>query len=359
MKFSIAINMIRSQPSQDMREVCKHALELAQIADRGGFETAWVSEHHAIEMTISPNPFVLLSHWAANTDSIRLGTAVVVAPYWHPVRLAGEAALTDVLCDGRLELGIGRGAYQYEFDRMAGGMPQKQGGAYVKEIIPAVRALWQGDYAHDGELWSFPAVTSVPKPVQKPHPRIWVAARDPDTFDWAVKNHCNIMTTPLRKPFSEVESLVERFEAAVAEHPGVARPEHMMLRLACVVEKAQDAEAPARAVVDFWRHFENLFTGRGAVNNGFPEPVDWEVISGKENCAPEDLCENMLFGTPAQIVAKLKRYQQAGVDHLLYGANFGLPHALTKRSLELFISEVMPHFRDSRKADDASHMQAM
>lgn len=357
MKFSIAINMIRADASQDMRAVSRHALELAQMADRAGFETAWVSEHHAIEMTISPNPFVLLSHWAAHTDSIRLGTAVVVAPYWHPVRLAGEAALTDVLCDGRLELGIGRGAYQYEFDRMAGGMPQRQGVAHVKEIIPAVKALWRGDYAHDGELWSFPAVTSVPKPVQKPHPRIWVAARDPGTFDWAVKNGCDIMTTPLRKPFSEVQSLVGRFETAVAGHPG-ARPEHMMLRLACVVEKEKDADIPARAVVNFWRHFENLFTGGGAVNNGFPEPVDWEVISGKENCAPEDLCENMLFGTPAQIVAKLKRYRQAGVGHLLYGANFGMPHALTKRSLELFISEVMPHFRDSSEAPEAGRMRA-
>jgi len=349
MKFSIAINLIRSRPSQDMREVYRNALELAQTADQGGFEIAWVPEHHTIEMTISPNPFVLLSHWAANTDSIRLGTAVVVAPYWHPVRLAGEAALTDVLCGGRLELGIGRGAYQYEFDRMAGGMPQRRGAAHVKEIIPVIKALWKGDYAHDGELWSFPAVTSVPKPVQKPHPRIWVAARDPDTFHWAVKNNCDIMTTPLRKPFSEVQSLVGRFESAVAGNPG-RTPEHMMQRLTCVVEKEEDAEIPARAVVNYWRYFENLFTGAGSVNNGFPEPVDLETINGKEDCGAEDLCENMLFGTPEQIIAKLNRYRQAGVNHLLYGANFDLPHALTKRSLQLFIAEVMPHFREQAGA---------
>jgi len=166
------------------------------------------------------------------------------------------------------------------------------------------------------------------------------------------------MTTPLRKPFSEVQSLVERFDAAVAAHPG-RTPEHMMQRLTCVVEKEQDAAIPARAVVNFWRHFENLFTGCGAVNNGFPQPVDWETISGKENCSTEDLCENMLFGTPEQVIAKLERYQQTGVNHLLYGANFDMPHALTKRSLELFISEVMPHFQDSPSAADANRMRAM
>ena len=95
-------------------------------------------------MTIGPNPFLVLAHWAAHTKTIRLGPAVVVAPYWHPIRLAGEAALLDVISNGRLEFGIGRGAYQYEFDRMAGGMPQERGVAYMKEMLPAVQGLWQG-----------------------------------------------------------------------------------------------------------------------------------------------------------------------------------------------------------------------
>src|SRR5437899_1731005 len=120
---------------------------------------------------IAPNPLVLIVHWAAHARRIRLGTAVITAPYWNPLRAAGEIALADILTGGRLEVGFGRGAYQYEFDRMAGGMAQERGGDYLRELVPAVQKLWQGDYAHDGTIWKFPRATSVPKPLQQPHPR--------------------------------------------------------------------------------------------------------------------------------------------------------------------------------------------
>jgi flavin-dependent trigonelline monooxygenase, oxygenase component len=80
-------------------------------------------------------------HWAAHTLRIRLGAAVVVAPYWHPIRVAGEAALFDIYSDGWLELGLGRGAFQCEFDRMAGGMDQREGGRHLRQMLPVLRAL--------------------------------------------------------------------------------------------------------------------------------------------------------------------------------------------------------------------------
>ena len=92
MRFSISISLERFDPNSDMRTVAAQALELVQIAEQGGFEIAWTPEHHTIEFTIAPNPFTILTHWAAHTRTIRLGTAVVVAPYWHPIRVAGEAA---------------------------------------------------------------------------------------------------------------------------------------------------------------------------------------------------------------------------------------------------------------------------
>lgn len=171
MKFTLSINMERTSPAVDMRDVARHTLEMAQMAEVGGFDIVWVGEHYTIEPTISPAPFQLLAHLAAHTSTVRLGTACVVAPYWHPIKLAGEAAMFDLLSGGRLELGIGRGAYQWEFDRLAGGIPQQRGVAYMKELLPALKGLWQGDYEHKGEYWSFPTATSVPKPLQKPHPR--------------------------------------------------------------------------------------------------------------------------------------------------------------------------------------------
>ncbi len=128
MKFQLAINLERIAPDVDMRDVARHTLEMVQMADEGGFEIVWSAEHHALEMTIAPNPFQLLTWWAAHTTRIRLGTAVAVAAYWHPINLAGEAAMTDLISGGRLEFGIGSGAYQREFDRMRPGL--KQSDAY-------------------------------------------------------------------------------------------------------------------------------------------------------------------------------------------------------------------------------------
>src|SRR5262249_34943416 len=149
----------RMTPSDDMRDVVRHVTHMAQMAEDGGFDIVWAAEHHAIEMTIAPAPFQLLAHLAAHTSRVRLGTAVVVAPYWHPIKLAGEAALFDILSGGRLEFGIGKGAYQREFDRMAGGVNQNIGVPMMLEMIPALLGLWQGDYEHNGKYWSFPSAT--------------------------------------------------------------------------------------------------------------------------------------------------------------------------------------------------------
>lgn len=328
-----------------MEAIASRALELVQLAEQGGFEIAWAAEHHGVELTVAPNPFLILTHWAAHTRRIRLGTAVVVAPYWHPIRLAGEAGLTDLYSGGRLELGLGRGAFQYEFDRMAGGIPQERGGEYLREMLPALRGLWRGDYEHDGELWQFPRATALPKPVQQPHPPLWVAARGPETFDWAVENGIDIMSTPLHKPFSEVRALAERLQATLADHPRARRPRFLVLRRTCVYEARAEWRQVAETERRYARRFDGLFHTSGEVLNGFPQP-----IAGRSDEIDDETLEavktNMMFGTPDEVVAKLHQYEAVGVDLFCYGANFDLPHEKARRSLELFIERVMPHFAD-------------
>src|ERR1700721_2480231 len=99
--------MARTSPGQDTRQVVRQMLELVRLAEAGGFEIAWAAEHHTIELMAGPNPFTILMHWAAHPSRIRLGTAVVVAPYWHPIRLAGEAGWFVVLRDARRRWGVG------------------------------------------------------------------------------------------------------------------------------------------------------------------------------------------------------------------------------------------------------------
>lgn len=99
------------------------------------------------------------------------------------------------------------------------GLKRSDAWRYMHELLPAVKALWEGDYEHKGEFWSFPTSTSVPKAVQKPHPSIWVAARAPITYDYAVKHGCNIMAWPLTRPMSEAELYRDRLAEAMEVNP--------------------------------------------------------------------------------------------------------------------------------------------
>jgi alkanesulfonate monooxygenase SsuD/methylene tetrahydromethanopterin reductase-like flavin-dependent oxidoreductase (luciferase family) len=350
MKFAVSLSMERFSPDVPMQTVMANLLELAKIADEGGFETLWTSEHHTLECTIAPNPFQTLVWLGQHTERIRLGTATLAAAYWHPIRLAGEAALCDHLTNGRLEFGIARGSYQYEFDRMTPGLQQQEGVGYMKELVPAVQKLWAGDYAHDGHYWKFPLTAAVPKPLQKDQPRIWVAARDPGTFDWAVGIGANILSTPLSLPAAEIAVLGEKFNKAVADNPHVPRPRFMMQRRTCVYANASDWELPVKHSMDFGRAFENLMQNIGTVHNGFPEPVPFESVKGKDNYNPENLRRNLMFGTPDEIIEKLLDYEAAGVDQYCLGLTFNLPFELQKQTLRLFIDEVMPVFAERERA---------
>ena len=344
LKFQLAVNLERLDDKVGMEEVKDHTLEMVQMADQGNFNIAWAAEHHAIEMTIAPNPFQILTWWANNTERIRLGTAVVNAAYWHPINLAGEAAFTDLISGGRLEFGIGSGAYQREFDRMRPGLKQQDGWKYMQEMLPLVKKLWEGDVEHDGEFWQFPSSTSCPKPLQKPHPPFWVAARSPITFDYAVRNGCNIMSWPLTRPFSEAELYKSQFEEALKINPTAFKPKFAMMRHSAVYTSEQGKEMALKAVQTVLGQFENLFKNLGDVKNGFTKQIPLEMLEGREQYDPEMLVNNLLFGDPETVIQKLKKYEALGIDEFIYYASMGLDHKEQKKSLKLFIEEVMPEF---------------
>lgn len=344
MKFQLAINLERMDDSLDMQDVARHTLEMVQMADQAGFDIVWAAEHHALEMTIAPNPFQILTWWAHHTDNIRLGTAVAVAAYWHPINLAGEAAFLDLVSGGRLEFGIGSGAYQREFDRMHNGLKQSDAWKYMQEMLPVLKALWAGDCEHDGEFWKFPTATSVPKPLQQPHPPIWVAARSPITFDYAIKNDCNIMSWPLTRPFSEAELYKSQLDEAMAAHPGAPRRRFAMMRHTALYEDASGRDAAIRAIQTVLGQFENLFRNLGDVNNGFPKQIPLAELTDREQYNADMLEQNLMFGSPDDVIGKLRQYEALGVDDFIYYASMGLGHKEQKRSLELFCKEVLPAF---------------
>ena len=344
MKFQLAINLERLDDSLDMEEVARHTLEMVQMAEEGGFNIVWAAEHHALEMTIAPNPFSILAWWANHTNRIRLGTAVIAAPYWHPIKAAGEAAFIDLISGGRLEFGIGSGAYQREFDRMHPGLKQSDAWRYMQEMLPVIRALWQGDYAHEGQFWSFPTSTSCPKPLQKDVP-VWIAARAPITYDYAVKHGCNIQSWPLTRGMDEAETYMGRMAEALANNPGAKRPIMAMMRHTVLYDRAEDWMMPVRAAQRQLSQFENLFKNMGDVENGFPKSIPLDQLGNRAEYDPEMLTRNLMFGTPDQVIEKLKLYQAIGVDEFIYYASLGLGLKEQKRSMELFCKHVIPAFR--------------
>ena len=148
MKFHLAINLERTSPDQDMAKVAAHTLDMVKMADQAGFDIVWAAEHHALEMTIAPNPFQLLTWWAQHTNRIRLGCGVANASYWHPINIAGEAAMVDLISNGRLEFGLGSGAYQRQnLTACALACCKPMGGNICRKCCPLSvnygRAMWR------------------------------------------------------------------------------------------------------------------------------------------------------------------------------------------------------------------------
>ncbi|WP_236210994.1 LLM class flavin-dependent oxidoreductase [Metapseudomonas otitidis] len=347
MKFSLFVHMERWDESISHRQLFEDLTELTLMAESGGFSTVWIGEHHSMEYTISPSPMPTLAYLAARTTTIRLGAGTIIAPFWNPVRAAGECALLDVISNGRMEVGLARGAYQFEFDRLANGMPATDGGQHLREMVPAVKALWQGDYAHDGEIWKFPTSTSSPRPIQQPYPPMWIAARDPDSHNFAVKNGCNVMVTPLMKGDEEVLDLKNKFEAALANNPEVPRPQLMVLRHTHVhsVDDPEGWKLGAAAISRFYRTFDAWFGNKQTPVNGILPPSPEEKFKDRPEFELENIRKNTMIGTPEEIIARIRYYQELGVDEFSFWCDNSLPHAEKKKSLDLFIKHVVPAFR--------------
>ncbi|WP_426036096.1 LLM class flavin-dependent oxidoreductase [Cypionkella sp. TWP1-2-1b2] len=344
MKFSLFVHMERVSADEPQQRLYEEMLELCQIADENGMHAIWTGEHHGMDFTIAPNPFLNLVDLARRTKNVRLGTGNVVAPFWHPIKLAGEAAMADLIMDGRLDLGIARGAYSFEYDRMSPGLDAWTAGQKMRELIPAIKGLWAGDYEHNGEHWQFPKTTSAPKPVQQPFPPIWVAARDPNSHDFAVANGCNVQVTPLHMGDEEVVSLMQRFNAACAAHPEMPRPKIMVLRHTYVAESEADADLGAEELNLFYNYFGAWFLNKRPISQGLIQTLTPEEVAAHPFYSAAAMRKNNIVGQPAEVISRIKSYQDLGYDEFSLWIDSGMSFARKKASLTRFVQDVMPAF---------------
>ncbi len=223
MKFDIFYQLPQAD-SQNTPARYRDLIAEAIEADRLGFDTIWLAEvHFAPHFSVMPAPMMLLAAIAQRTARIRLGMAVNLMPLHHPMRLAEETAMLDVLSGGRVEFGAGRGAFPLNYRGYGVPVPESRG--LFEEGLEMVRAAWtQNRVTFHGQHYSVEGIEVVPKPLQRPHPPIRLAANSADTFAYAGANAYRIFAGGPVNPFPVLAERLAVYEHALAGS-GRKRPE--------------------------------------------------------------------------------------------------------------------------------------
>lgn len=195
MKFGILQFFSWPERRVALPTVYQRALERIEIMDRTGYDAVWLTEHHFSDYSVCPSIPVMGAHAAARTKRLRIGAGVTLAAFYHPLRLAEEIALLDILSEGRVNWGAGRGFDAKEFENF--NVPMQESYDRFREVVEIVKQAWTNEIlTYRGKYFSFNNVEVLPKPLQQPHPPMWVAAGSPDAIDWAASAGHSILMDP-------------------------------------------------------------------------------------------------------------------------------------------------------------------
>ncbi len=229
-----------------LETVYERAFDRIEIMDQTGYDCVWLAEHHFNTYSVCPSVHLMASQVAARTERLRIGTAVTLAAFYHPLRIAEEVALLDIFSGGRVNWGAGRGFDQTEFD--AFDVPVEESKARFRENVEIVLEAWNQDrVTFDGEFWQFDDVEVLPKPKQQPHPPFWVAATSEDAIEWAGSKGYSILMDP-HASHAEIGRKRQFFADTLAANghsiEGRTLP---MARLLAIAETDEEAKEVARA----------------------------------------------------------------------------------------------------------------
>lgn len=181
--------------SVPLNSVYETALQRFAIMDQTGYDAVWLAEHHFSSFSVCPSVHVMGTMAAARTQRLRIGTAVSLAPFYNPLRLAEEVALLDVLSGGRVNWGAGRGFERSEF--AAFGIPGEESAPRFHETVDIVLQAWTNQrLSYQGRFYQYDGVEVLPKPLQAPHPPVWMAASSTPALEWAASQGHSILMDP-------------------------------------------------------------------------------------------------------------------------------------------------------------------
>jgi len=343
MKFGLIFALQDPPNAENLPRLYDEVFTQAELAEDVGFDAFFLPEHHQMPDGYLPAPLTFAAGLAARTKRAQIGTGILQLPLYHPLHVAEQIAVIDNIAKGRFILGAGLGLVEQEFNAFE--IPLSAAAARFTESVEILRKAWSGQtFSHHGEHFNFDNVTITPRPVRQPP--IWIGAMSTITLKRAGRIGDGWLSDPLHH-FDVMKAWAEIYRAA-AQEAGNARAEIGILRNAWVGESQVNVERV------WWPHVRDFhlfylrlgFFSSGRFNTKW-EPWVKEVKSEDEWTYERVAPNRLICGTPDQVIADLKRYEQeVGCQYmiLMLRCPGGPGHEETMRCIKLFGKEVLPHF---------------
>ncbi|HEX6230114.1 MAG TPA: LLM class flavin-dependent oxidoreductase [Actinomycetota bacterium] len=327
-----------SDPRTDT-ELYAEALELSREAEELGFDSVWVSEHHFVDDGYLPSPIPLCAAIAAVTERVAVGTALALAPLYHPLRLAEDVAVVDLISGGRTVLGLGIGWREEEFEAI--GVPLDERGARLEDAVATLRQAWAEGLTTGTERSPYPDVPVTPKPARPGGPPIWIGALAGPAIRRAGRIGDGFMATEVTP-----EAFGEQVAAARAERERAGLdPDTMVasLHLPTFVWDGEDAWDLVKEHHHYvaWK-YEDMEAARHRAAGPAPKPSLTEELE-------DELRDQIVLGTPEEVAERIAAYRDAAGGEVHYIARLywpGMDPEVQRRSTALFAEEVIPLLGD-------------
>ncbi|HXN84886.1 MAG TPA: LLM class flavin-dependent oxidoreductase [Candidatus Binataceae bacterium] len=355
----------RPWTSESEHRLLKDALEQVELADRLGFDYVWATEHHFLEeYAHSSAPEIFLAACAARTRNVRLGHGIVQMPPYinQPARVAERIATLDLISDGRVDFGTGEGAAEIELGGFNVAQEEKRA-QWMEGLQVVTRMLVEEPFAgFEGKYVRAPVRNVVPKPLQKPHPPLWLACSRRETILLAARLGIGALTFAFVSPEESRQWVHDYYETLEKECEPVGYAINPQIAMACPFLCDRN-EKMAREVAHENHGFFMYGLGHYAFF-GQHEPGKTNLWESYKNQAAKIVIDDPLasasqaqncIGTPDQIRETLRVFEESGVDQVLFLSQAGkISHELLSSSIDLFGREVLPEIkeRDYKRARD-------
>ena len=337
MDFNHFLTSYMPDPNIGSKQHFKHMLDQSVLAEKLGYVAVSIPEHHLVNLLMMPSPLQMAVKISSLTNKIRLSTSVAVLPIHDMRTFAGEVATADILTEGRLVLGVARGAFAWELDRL--GTPIESSKEKFIESLEVLNSLLSKEnYSFKGKYYNFDAITIMPRPISEPVP-IMIAAMDPSSIRNAASSGHHVQSTVLsgsKKLLLERVNAFKEGQQDAGENGKLLRLS--MQRMAYAAKDENDAKEKNLLAYEYYKRFDNMYTGPGKVNKGLIEPLPRAQTI-------EEMTENLIICPVNEMIDKLSIYAESGVDEMIISAGFGQSQEDMIESMYRISEHIIPHFK--------------